>query len=142
MIDVPWEDNFKLSVSAAASKFCQWVLVGIDVYIPHRKDQVKPHPSPWFTVTCAAAIVHRNHFFVCTNRINPPNLNKIKFRQASNRCKRFLEVPKLAYAYKTKESITSQILGSRDFCRIANSVLNKSKSVIPPLFNGLEVFCI
>ena len=30
--DVPWEDIFKLSASAAASKFCEWVLVGIDVY--------------------------------------------------------------------------------------------------------------
>ena len=35
--DVPWEDIFKLSASAGASEFCQWVQVGIDVYIPHRK---------------------------------------------------------------------------------------------------------
>ena len=33
--DVPWEDIFKLSASAAASEFCEWVQVGIDVYIPH-----------------------------------------------------------------------------------------------------------
>ena len=49
------------------------------------------------------------------------------------------EAAKLAYATKTKESITSQKLGSWDFCQIANSVLNKGKSVIPPLFNGPEV---
>ena len=61
--DVPWEDIFKLSASAAASEFCEWVQVGIDVYIPHRKYQVKPHSSPWFSAACAAAIVHRNHFF-------------------------------------------------------------------------------
>ena len=36
---------------------------------------------------------------------------------------------------KTKESTTSQKIGSRDFWRIANSVLNKGKSAIPPLFN-------
>ena len=30
-------------------------------------------------------------------------------------------------------------LGSWDFWRIANSVFNKGKSAIPPLFNGLEV---
>ena len=75
-------------------------------------------------------------FFVCNNRIN---LLNVKFRQASNRCKRALETTKLAYATKTKESITSQKLGSRDFWRIANSVLNKGKSAIPPLFNGPEV---
>ena len=60
-------------------------------------------------------------------------------RQASNHCKRILEAAKLAYANKTKESITSQKLRSRDFWQIANSVLNKGKSAIPVLFNGPEV---
>ena len=41
--DVPWEGIFKLSASATASEFCEWVQVGIDVYIPHRKYQVKLH---------------------------------------------------------------------------------------------------
>ena len=54
---------------------------------------------------------------------------KVKFRQASNRCKRVFEAAKLTYANKTKESITSQKLGSQDFWR---------KSAIPPLFDGLE----
>ena len=40
---------------------------------------------------------------------------------------------------KTKELITSQKLGSRDFWQIANSVLNKGKFAITPLFNGTEV---
>ena len=52
--DVPWEDTFRLSASAVASEFCDWVQVGIGVcvyiyiyiYIPHRKYQVKPHSSP------------------------------------------------------------------------------------------------
>ena len=64
--------------------------------------------------------------------------SKVKFRQASNPCKRVLEAAKLAYANKT-ESIASQKLGSRDFWQITNSVLNKGKSAIPPLFNGPEV---
>ena len=136
--DVPWEDVFKLGASAAASEFCEWIQVGIDVYIPHRKYQVKSHSSPWFSAACAAAIVHRNHFFHLYQRKKSSD-SKIKFRQASNRCKRVLEPAKLAYANKTKESITSQKLGSRDFWRIANSVLNKGKSAIPPLFNGPEV---
>ena len=29
---VPWDDIFKLIASAAASGFCEWVQVGIDVY--------------------------------------------------------------------------------------------------------------
>ena len=48
--------------------------VGIDVYIPHRRYQVKPHSLPWFSAACAATIVHRNHFFVCANRIDLLNL--------------------------------------------------------------------
>ena len=135
--DDPWEDTFKLGASAAASEFSQWVQVGIDVYIPHRKYQVKPHSSPWFSAACAAAIVHRNYVFRLYQREKSDS--KVKFRQASNCCKRVLEAAKLAYANKTKESITSQKLGSRDFWRIANSVLNKGKSAIPPLFNGPEV---
>ena len=112
--DVPWEDIFKLSASSAASEFCEWVQVGIDVYIPHRKYQVKPHSSPWFSAACAAAIVHRNHFFRLFQQ-NKSSESKVKFRQASNCCERVLEAPKLAYATKTKESITYQKLGSRDF---------------------------
>ena len=65
--------------------------------------------------------------------------SKVKFRHASNCCKRVLEAVKLAYANKTKESFNSQKLGSCDFWRIANSVLNKGKSAMPPLLNGLEV---
>ena len=65
--------------------------------------------------------------------------SKVKFRQASNCCKRVLEAAKLAYANKIKESFTSQKLGSRHFWRIADNVLNKGKSAIPPLLNGLEV---
>ena len=136
--DVPWEDIFKLSASAAASEFCEGVQVRIDVYIPHRKYQVKPHSSPWFSAACAAAIVHGNHFFRLYQQ-NKSSESKVKFRQASNHCKRVLAAAKLACATKTKESITSQNLGSWDFWRIANSVLNKGKSAIPPLFNGPEV---
>ena len=61
--DVPSGDIFKFSASPATSEFCECVQVGIDVYIPHCKYQVKPHSSPWFSAACAAAIVHRNHFF-------------------------------------------------------------------------------
>ena len=104
---VPWEDVFKLSASAAASEFYVWVQVRIDVYIPLHKYQVKPHSSPWFSAACAAAIVHRNHFFHLYQK-NKSSESKVKLRQASNCCKRVVEAAKLAYATKTKESITSQ----------------------------------
>ena len=77
--DVPWEDNFKLGASAATSEFCEWVQVGIDVYMPHRKYQVKYHSSPWFPAPCTAAIVHRNHFFCLYQKDNSSD-SKVKFR--------------------------------------------------------------
>ena len=107
--DVPWGDIFKLSASAAASEFCEWVQVGIDVYIPHRKYQVKPHSSPWFSAACAAAIVHRNHFF-CLYQREKSSDSKVMFRQSSNRCKRVLEVAKLAYANKTVHHFPGTLL--------------------------------
>ena len=128
--DILWEDIFKLSASAAASDFFEWVQVGIDVYIPRRKYQVMPHSSPWLSAACTATIVHRNHFF-CWHQQNKSSESKVKFRQASNRCKRVLEAAKRAYANKTKQSFTSQKLGSQDFLRIADCVLSKDNSAIP-----------
>ena len=89
-------DIVKIGGSAAASEFCEWVQGVADVYIPHRKYQVKPLSSPWFSAVCAAAIVHRNHFFRLYQREKSDS--KVKFRQASNRCKRVLEAAKLTYA--------------------------------------------
>ena len=97
--DVPWEDIFKLGASAAASEFCEWVQVGIDVYIPHRNYQVKFHLSPCFSAACAAAIAAA--FFRLYQRETSSD-SKVKFRQASDRCKRVLEAAKLAYANKQK----------------------------------------
>ena len=111
MRHVPWEDIFKIGASAAASELCEWVQVGFDVYIPHRKYQVKPHSSPWFSAPCAAAIIHRNHFFRLHQKYES-SASKVKFRQASNRYKRVLEATKFACPNKTKDPITSQKLGS------------------------------
>ena len=79
------------------------------------KYQFKPHLSPWFSAACAAAIVHRNHFFHLHQR-NKSFESRVKFRQATiNRCKSVLEAAKRAHVNKTKETVTSQKLGPRDF---------------------------
>ena len=81
--------------------------MGTDVYIPHRKYQVEPRLSPWFSAACAAAIIHRNHVFHLYQKIKSSD-SKAKLRQTSNHSKRVLEAAKLAYANKTKKSNTSQ----------------------------------
>ena len=63
---------------------------------------------------------------------------KVKFGQASYYCKRVLEAANFVYGTKTKESVTPQKLDSQDFWQIANSVLNKGKSAISPLFSSLQ----
>ena len=97
--DVPWEDIFKLSASAPG-KFCEWVHIGIDVYIPHHKYQVKPHSSPWFSAVFAAAIVYWNHLFYLYQQ-NKSSESKVRFRQSNNCCQRIIDAAKLAYANKT-----------------------------------------
>ena len=72
------------------------------------------HSSPWFSATCAAAIVQRNHLFRLHQQ-NKSSESIVGFRQASNHCKRLLEAAKLAYANNTKKSIISHKLGSRNF---------------------------
>ena len=52
--------------------------------------------------------------------------------------KGFLKLPNLVMLIQ-QESITFQKLGSREFWRIANSVLSKGKSTMSPIMNGPEV---
>ena len=108
------------------------------MYIPHRKYQVKPLSSPWFSAACATAIVRKNHCFRLYKQ-NKSSESKVKCRQASNLYKRVLEAAKPAYANKTRRSVASQKFGSAVFWQFANNVLNTGKSAIPPLFNGPKV---
>ena len=52
--------------------------------------------------------VHRNHFFPLYKQ-NKPSEPKLKFRQASNRWKKVLEVSRTAYTNKTKESLPRKL---------------------------------
>ena len=83
--DVPWEDIFNLSASTAACEFCEWLQVRIDVCIPHHKYQANPHSWPYFIEIT----------FFCLYQQNKSSESKVKFRKASNRCKRALKLPNL-----------------------------------------------
>ena len=63
------EDILKLGASAVTSKFCEWLQIGIDVYIiPHRKDQAMPHSSPRFLHVVLLLQFIEIASFVCNNR--------------------------------------------------------------------------
>ena len=136
--DVHWNNIYKYDASRAACEFSEWLQVGIDTYTPNGKYQVKPHLSLLFSPSCAAAIAHRNNFFHLYQRDKSAG-SRALFRQASNCCKRVIESAKKRYVEMKKEFIFSHKVGSYDFWRIANSVLNRGKFTISPLFNDPEV---
>ena len=90
--DVPWKDIFKLGeqkISGQASGLHGFQLL---VLLPQ-----------FMEIT-----------FFCLYQREKYSDSKANFGQAS--CKRVLEAVKLAYVNKAKESITSQKLGSHDYC--------------------------
>ena len=70
--DIPW-DILKRCASAAACEFCEWVQVGIDVYIPHRIRPNLTHLHGFQQLVLLPYFIEIT-FFVCTNRINLLNL--------------------------------------------------------------------
>ena len=56
--DVLLGDIFKLGASTAASELCEWVQLGIDVYIPQPKYQIMRHSFSWFSAASTAVIAH------------------------------------------------------------------------------------
>ena len=134
---VSWLDIFKHDATYAAKEITEWVEIGIDCYIPHRKFQLKLHSSPWFTPSCAAVIAHRNHYFHQYHRNATPE-NKKLCCDSRNHCKKVLKDARSNYAEATRCSVASQLIESGAFWRICNSVLNRGKSIITPLFNGPE----
>ena len=70
MRDVPWEDIFKLGASAAASEFCEWVQVGIDVHILHKNIRSSLIHLHGFWLLVLLPYFIEITFFVCTKRIN------------------------------------------------------------------------
>ena len=76
--NAPWEDIFKLSASAAASGFCEWVQAGIDVYITDRSIRLSLIHLHGFQLLLLLPEFIEITFFVCTNRTNLLNKNKVE----------------------------------------------------------------
>ena len=106
--------------------------MGIDVFIPSKKFQLKAHSQPWFTPACASAIAHRNHYFNLHSSTKTDESHRL-FKLARNRCKMVLDQAKLEYAEHVRNNISIQKLCTRVFWRTANSVPNNNKSAIPPV---------
>ena len=136
--DMPREYIFSHHPTKVASLVSDWVSEGIDTFIPHKKYQQKPLSQPWFTPGCAAAIAHRNHYFRLYNANRCPE-TRAAFRQSSNRCSRILREAKESYKSAVKQKVEEETLGSKEFWKITNKILNRGKSSIPVLINGPEI---
>ena len=116
------------------------VLIGIDVYTPHRKYQVKFHSFPWFSAACAAAIVHRNHFFVCTKRINFSILKYILYRLVIV-AKAFLKLLNLHMLIKQKS-----LLLPRNLALVTSGelliVFSTKVNLLYILYSAVERYCL
>ena len=116
----------------------EWIRNGIDLFIPHKTFHQKPHSQPWFTAHCAAAMAHKNQYFHSYNH-NPTEKTRIHFREASNQCKYILREANNNYVNLIKLRIEAQSLGTREFWRIINGVMNLGKISIPTIVNGPEI---
>ena len=116
------------------------VLIGIDVYTPHRKYQVKFHSFPWFSAACAAAIVHRNHFFVCTKRINFSILKYILYRLVIV-AKAFLKLLNLHMLIKQKSLLLPRNLALGTFGELL-IVFSTKVNLLYILYSAVERYCL
>ena len=65
--------------------------------------------------------------------------SKVKFRLASNRCKRVLEAPNLYTIIKQKRPPLPRNLALETFGELPIAFSTKGKSAMPPVLNDLEV---
>lgn len=89
----------------------------LDLFLPS-------HRSICFTVVFTPL----TNFFLYNN-----SMFMVKFVPGSNRFQIIIQSAKQAYVSNTRASDTSQKLGSRNFGRIADSVVSKAKFAISPL---------
>ena len=77
------------SAAAAATEFCEWLQVGVDVLHFHQKDNAKPHSTSKLS-TCDVVVAQRYCIFHLCQQIRSPVPNP-KVRQASYPCLSVLE---------------------------------------------------
>ena len=137
--DAPISSFFKNKPTKIAKLLTEWIHAGMESFIPCKKYQQRPNSQPWFTPECAAAIAHRNHFFHLYHKDRYNETAEANFKAARSHCQRILRNATDTYAQSIQEKIGNQRVGSREFWRITNNVLNRGKATIPTIINGPEV---
>ena len=136
--DAPISSFFKNKPTKIAQLLTEWIHAGMESFIPSKKYQQRPNSQPWFTPECAAAIAHRNHYFHLYHKDRGVE-TEANFKAARSHCQRILRNATDTYAQSIQEKVGNQRVGSREFWRITNNVLNRGKATIPTIINGPEV---
>ena len=131
--DVPWSYVLSLDPNSAAAELNEWINMAIDAFVPPKKFQLKAYTAAVHPCLCCSNCP--SYYFNLHSCTKTDESHRL-FKLARNRCKRVLDQAKLEYAEHVRNNISIQQLGTRDFWRTANSVLNNNKSAIPPLFQG------
>ena len=137
--DAPLPTIFKSGACKAATYISEWIIDGMNCFIPSKKFQQRPNSQPWFTPECAAAIAHRNHFFHVYQQNRDDDNAHAEFNAARNYCRRILRNSKCSYAQTIRTEISNERPGTRGFWKISRKVLNSGKASVPTLIHGPEV---
>ena len=112
----------------------EWVRLGINVYIFHRKYQVKPHSSQRFSAAGSATVVRRNHFFCLYQRTN--RMNYVHLKWNSGRLvivsKEFLKLPNFDMLIKQKSLSLPWNLALTTFHELLLMLSTKAKCAMSP----------
>lgn len=87
---------------------------------------------------CAMALAHHNHYYILYQR-EQYSITLTLFRTASNHFKRVLENGKSIYGQAVQAKVENKKLGSLQFWKIVNAILNRGKPSVPSIINGPEV---
>lgn len=92
----------------------------------------------FYNQECAAAIAYRNHYFNLYHH-NGSAESLAAFRRARRSCRSVLWNAKSSYAGSVQARIGKENLGSQEFWRITNRVLNREEASTPTVSDGPEI---
>ena len=135
--DVPWEDILSSMLLLLLVNFVSgFRLKPMYMSLIVSKYQVKSHSSPWFSVPCVTAIVHRNYFFRLYQQ-NKSSESEVKLRQA----KEFLKLPNLHMLIKQKSLSLPRNLALRALSELLK-VFSTKVNLLYLLYSLARRFCL
>lgn len=127
---------FKPVVPKTAALISVWILFGMN---NHPKNiQQKTKSQPCFNPECAAAIDHLNHYFK-SYRNARCSLKLTCFKTYRNQCNSVSKYAKCSGVRSVQTKFEKKKIKFREFWKITNENMNRSKAAVPAITNYPEV---